>query len=106
MGVGGNSHHLPIFLEYRNGPIKPPSPMKFNKTWLKDDSFRMLITNHWAHYAPDSRLSTTFQFAVNFHNIKASIKSWSANKRCKEDCELKLIEQEIVETLEKEGEVC
>ena len=32
-------------------------------------------------------------------------KGWAANKRCKEDCELKLIEQGIAETLERGG-VC
>ena len=36
---GGRSDHLPIFLEYRNDPIKSPILLKFNKTWLKDESF-------------------------------------------------------------------
>ena len=39
VGSGGHSDHLRIFLEYKNGPEKPPSLMKFNKTWLKDESF-------------------------------------------------------------------
>ena len=40
VGCGGRSDHLPIFLEYRTRPIKPPNPLKLNKTWLKDESFQ------------------------------------------------------------------
>ena len=36
VGCGGHSDHFPIFLEFRRGPLKPPSSLKFNKTWLKD----------------------------------------------------------------------
>lgn len=52
VGKGGHSDHFPIFLEFKNGPVKPPSPLKFNKTWLKDDSFMALISNGWAPYDP------------------------------------------------------
>ena len=60
MGCGGRSDHLPIFLEYGNGPIKPPSPLKFNKTWLKDESFRQLIHSHWVPFDPDNRLTAAY----------------------------------------------
>ena len=38
VGKGGLLDHYPIFLEFKNGPIKPPNPFKFNKTRLKYDS--------------------------------------------------------------------
>ena len=47
VGCGELSDHLPIFLELMNGPTQPPSPMKFNKTWLKDESFTNLLTDLW-----------------------------------------------------------
>ena len=43
VGSGGASDHFPFFLELKKGPIKPTSPMKFNKIWLKDESFISLI---------------------------------------------------------------
>ena len=47
VGCGGLSDHLPIFLELRNGPTQPPSPLKLTKTWLKDESFTQLLTDLW-----------------------------------------------------------
>ena len=75
---------MPIFLEYRNGLVKPPSPMKFNKTWIKDESFRQLILSHWVSFDPDNRLTSAYQFVVNFHKIKGHIKRWAADKRSRE----------------------
>ena len=88
-GLWGRSDHLPIFLEYRNGPGKPPSPLKFNKTWLKDESFRQLILTNWVPYNPDSRMNASLQFAGNFSRIKGLIKKWVGDKRIREDLELR-----------------
>ena len=60
MGCGGRSDHLPIFLEYRSGPLKLPNPLKFNKTWLKDESFWQLIHTNWVPFNPDNRFSAAF----------------------------------------------
>ena len=89
VGSGGRFDHVPIFLEYRNGPVKPPSPMKFNKTWIKDESFRQLILSRMVSFDPDNRLSTAYQFAANFQKIKGHIKIWAADKRSREELELK-----------------
>ena len=70
VGCGGCSDHLPIFLKYRNGPVRSPSPLKFNKTWLKDESFQQLILSNWVPFNPDNRLSATFQLAENTSWIK------------------------------------
>ena len=66
VGNGGRSDHLPIFLEFRNGPKKPPSPLKFNKTWLEDESFHELILSNWKPFNPEIRMTVAFQFAANF----------------------------------------
>ena len=77
VGKSGLSDHFPIFLEFKNAPVKPPSPLKFNKIWLKDESFIDLITNGWAHYELGNRNSAAFQFAENFRNLKEVIKAWA-----------------------------
>ena len=59
VGCGGHSDHLPIFMEYRNGPVRPPSPLKFNKTWLKDESFKQMILSNWVPYNLDSRMTAS-----------------------------------------------
>ena len=80
MGCGCRFHHFPILLEYRNGLVKLPSPLKFNKTWLKDELFWQLIHTNWVPFNPDNRLSVVYQFAENFSRIKRFIKSWAVEK--------------------------
>ena len=92
MGKGGLSDHFPIFLEFKHGLVKPSSPLKFNKTWLKDESIIDLIPNGWVHYAPGNRFTTTFQFAENFRNLKEVIKTWAIDKRKRDARELQLLE--------------
>ena len=60
VGCGGKSNHLPIFQELKNRPVKPPSPLKFNKTWLKDESILSLISSKWIPFNPNSRRTTSF----------------------------------------------
>ena len=85
VGCGGCSDHLPIFLEYQTGPVRPPSPLKFNKTWLKDESFQNLILTNWVPYNPASQLTTPLQFADNFSWLKGLIKKWARERRSRED---------------------
>ena len=103
VGCGGRSDHLPIFLEYRYGPVKSPSPLKFNKTWLKEESFRQLILSNWVSFNPDIRQSTTFQFAENFVRLKRLIKNWAMEKRRRHDNELRQIEKDIVFIMDMKG---
>ena len=81
MGSGGLSDHFPIFLEFRNGPIKPQSPLKFNKSLLKDSSFQTLVTTHWTPFNPNSRILASFQFAANIHKLKDVVKTWASEEK-------------------------
>ena len=103
VGCGGRSDHLPIFLEYQNGSVKLPSPLKFNKTWLKDESFRQLILSNWVSFNLDIRLSIAFQFTDNFFRLKRLIKNWAMEKRRRDDNELRQIEKDIVFIMDTEG---
>ena len=105
MEYGGQSDHLPIFLELNIGPVKPPSPLKLNKTWLNDESFKLLILSIWLPYDSRRRRTATFHFAANIKNIKEAIKYWYVTKRRREDRELKQVENDFFGILEKDGGV-
>ena len=81
IGLGGLLDHSPIFLELKDGPNKPPCPLKFNKTWLQDESFIALITDGWVNYRPGNVNSASFHFAANLRYLKALIKPWAHEKR-------------------------
>ena len=106
VACGGQSNHLPIFLELKNGPTKPPSPLKLNKTRLNDDSVKLLISSKWLPYDPSNQRIAAFQFAANIKNLKEAIKDWSMDKRRREDIELKQVEKDLFGLLEKDGGVC
>ena len=103
VGCGGIYDHLPVFLELKIGPTQSPSPLNFNKTWLKDESFLLLITSSWIHFNPIILVSAAFQFAANFKRLKGEIKEWSVGKKLREDNELKLLKDDILRILEGDG---
>ena len=85
-------------MELKNGPVKPPSPLNFNKTWLKDDTFVSLISTKWIPFDPVSGRTASFQFVANIHNLKDAIKGWVVDKRRREDRELKQVEKDFFES--------
>ena len=89
VGSGGNSDHFPIFLEIKKGPTNPPSPLKFNKNWLHDESFKNLVLAHWRIYDETLDRSAAFQFAENIKRLKGEVKEWAKAKRVREEAELK-----------------
>ena len=60
VGCGGLSDHFPIFFEIKKGPNNPPSPLKFNKLWLQDETFKNLFHNHWIPIEGDIDRSAAF----------------------------------------------
>lgn len=103
VGSGGASDHFPIFFEIKKGPIKPPSPLKFNKIWLQDESFKNLFLSLWTPFHGDNVRITAFQFADNIKRLKEAIKDWSVAKRIREDAELKHVEAELLMIYEGDG---
>ena len=103
VGCGGLSDHLPIFLKIKNGPSQPSSSLKFNKTWLKDESFVNLISGLWTPFSPLCPMSVAFQFASNIKILKRAIKEWAMGKRFREERELKFVESKISRILDAEG---
>ena len=95
VGKGALSDHYPIFLEFKNSHVKPPSPLKFKKIWLKDEGFWALNSNRWIPFDLGNQITPNFQFAVNIRNLKDAIKSWVVEKRKREDSEMQQIETEL-----------
>ena len=44
---GGNSNPFPIFMDLAMIGGKPPSPFKFNVSWMEDDDCRSLVKSLW-----------------------------------------------------------
>ena len=81
VGSGGLSDHFHIFFEIKKGPINPPSPLKFNKSWLQDETFKTLFLSHWNPIEGENDRSAAIQFADNIKRLKVLIKEWSIAKR-------------------------
>jgi hypothetical protein len=98
------SDHHPIFLELKCDSEKPRSPFKFNKTWLEDDSLK-LIKEHWIPFQHDITHSAAYRFIDNLRRIKEIVKPRAFQKRTREDKELREIELELKRFLEDEGDL-
>ena len=87
MGSGGHSDHFPIFFEVKKGPNNPPSPLKFNKCWLQEESFKNLFLSHWVPFGRDCDRSIALQFADNIKRLTVFIKEWVVAKRKRDEAE-------------------
>jgi hypothetical protein len=103
ISYGGISDHCPIFLEIRKGSNKPPSPFKFNRTWLTDDSFTKLVRENWSPFSQEINCSVATHFVKNLQTIKGKTKIWAYQKQLSEDLELKNVENQINLLSEEEG---
>lgn len=90
-------------MELKKGQDKPPSPFKFNKVWLNDDSFVELVKSIWVPYNSRDPWSASFQFIKNIKRLKMLIKAWARSKRVREEHELKQIEEAMACIYEEEG---
>jgi hypothetical protein len=103
IGHGGISDHYPIFFELRKGANKPPSPFKFNRTWLNDDTFLKLVWENWTPFNPESNSTVGLHFVKNLQRLKEKTKSWAYQKLLTEDLELKDLELQLKLLSEEEG---
>ena len=78
--VGGESNHLPIFLELQRGLKKLANPFKFCASWLKDEVFIQLLQNSWAPYKFEGGGLAAFNFTHNLSRIKKEVQEWVKEK--------------------------
>ena len=62
-----------------------------------------MLTCIWIPFNSRSVLIAAFQFVDNIKRVKGDIKEWDVGKRLRDDSELKLIEEEILNILDGDG---
>eukprot|EP00253_Pinus_taeda_P016512 PITA_16512 len=92
----GISDHLPIYLEIVGGREKPKGPFKFCSVWIKDDSYKKMISDFWRANPPGRREDSSRRFIQNLIALSKMSKLWAHNKRTQEDQTLCKIEADIV----------
>lgn len=91
----GNSDHFPIFLDLSFPPPKPPSPFKFNSSWLQDPSFNNLFKETWIHPDRNAREDKSFLLMENLKRLKKATISWAKDRKLKQNEELSGIREEL-----------
>lgn len=98
VGVGGKSNHSPIFLEILGPEVKPRAPFKFNHIWLQDEEYIKLIKDYWVSHPISNNRMTAEGLCHNPSKLKQITKTWTKEKKVKEDQKILDIELEL-ETL-------
>lgn len=69
-GLGGGSDQNPIMLKIRGCIHKPPSPFKFNATWILDPEFIELLKENWMHLNNQEGFKVGYMFMENLKRLK------------------------------------
>eukprot|EP00253_Pinus_taeda_P017589 PITA_17589 len=101
--AGELSYHLPIYLDIWGNISKPRAPVKFNSTWLKDNSYMRLVTNFWKAHPPARKGNITEGFVANLKELKKLSKIWAHNKQCAKEHLLNEIKLEIANLQDNSG---
>eukprot|EP00253_Pinus_taeda_P017747 PITA_17747 len=75
------SDHWPIFIQWRQRPFSQHFPFKFDRTFIEDPVFILMVTTAWRDSAiTDSSCAPSFHTRMKF--IRSIVKSWqTANKK-------------------------
>jgi hypothetical protein len=98
----GSFISFPILFELTLDPLNPPSPFKFNSSWLEDPSFLTLVRNTWIPLNENLPESPPIQFMENLKRVKKEMIAWRKEKKLQENQDLLEIEQQLKDWLEKE----
>eukprot|EP00253_Pinus_taeda_P025385 PITA_25385 len=101
----GNSDHFLIFLDLSFPPPKPPSPFKFNSSWLLEPSYNTLFSSTWIHPDGHSSESKSFLFMENLKRLKKATISRAKERQKKQNEDLFKIRDELkfLESTEADG---
>ena len=67
---GGECNHNPIVLEVKGGFQKPPSPSKFNASWIVDTEFNGLLNSTSIHLDDGEGSRESLLFMENLKRLK------------------------------------
>eukprot|EP00253_Pinus_taeda_P027835 PITA_27835 len=101
----GNSDHFPIFLDLSFPPPKPPTPFKFNSSWLQEPSFNNLFKSTWIRADRNGTENKSFLFMENLKRLKTATKSWEKETQKNQNEELIKISEELksLESMDLDG---
>eukprot|EP00253_Pinus_taeda_P001601 PITA_01601 len=98
---GGPSDHSPIYLDLSKSPPKPPTPFKFNASWLQESSSNMLFKETWIHSDSRSTEDRGFLFTENLKRLKKATITWAKDRKAKQNEEFIRTSEEL-QKIEKE----
>jgi hypothetical protein len=89
------SDHNPIILDTMEGREKQSREFRFDKRWLKDESFLAKVDRIWAQ--PVRARDSLSLFQLKLKKLKRSLKGWGANIRGRDIKRKKELNQELAE---------
>ena len=93
----------PSFLELRGRRRNPPSPFKFNSSWLKEEGFQSLVKEMWNPRPQNSLEHAGVHFYQNIKFLKEATITWAHVKRVNDDRNLRDCELAIDRMLHSPG---
>lgn len=76
MEWGRESDHNPILLEIKGGALKPPSPFKFNASWVSDPDLCDLLKLGWVPLNDTEGTRVGLIFMENLKRLKKMTLQW------------------------------
>lgn len=80
-------------LEVKKGTNKPPSPFKFNASWIFDPELCDPLKSSWVHLNSQEGTKAGVLFMENLKKLKKVTLQWEKAKKEREDVELVEIEE-------------
>jgi hypothetical protein len=89
------SDHNPIILDTMEGSEKQIKEFRFDKRWLKEESFLPKVARVWAQ--PIRARDNLSLFLLKLKNLKKTLKGWGANIRGRDIKRKKELNQELAD---------
>ena len=100
---GGEFEHNPIVLKIKGGMHKPPSPFKFNASWIVDPDYIALLKSIWVPLNLVGGNRARYLFMENLKRFKKEAIRWAKAKKSRQEVELVEMEMSLALMMEGEG---
>ena len=70
------SYHYPIFLEWGPRLASQCYPIKFNRAWLLEDDFALLVSSSWNSPMASGHTNFLDTLAQKLGRLKGTVKEW------------------------------
>jgi len=97
-----SSDHLPVNLQVDFHFHKVHYPFKFNRIWIREESFQEAVKHYWSGMTTDHTLSEKENFIHKLSTLKKFVVRWIRLKVKEQSLELIKVEAEIAALLESD----